>query len=62
MCYWNNDNIHTISKSKEYSVLMVNSYCLKLKSNNNYPGFLNTISKFSNNIFICDFDNSDYFG
>ena len=59
--YYNKNNIHIISSRDEYSKLMVSSYCLKLKTNLNYPTFLKNISSYSDNIFICDFENNDYF-
>jgi len=59
--YYNKNNTHLISSRGEYSKLIVNSYCLKLKSNLNYPKFFYDINNYSDNIFICDFDNKDYF-
>ena len=59
--YYNKDNIHLISSRREYTKLMVTSYCLKIKSNVNYPKFFDNIGNYSDNIFICDFDNNDYF-
>lgn len=59
--YYNKDNIHLITNNLEYSKLMVTSYCLKIKTNLNYPKFFSNINKYSDNIFICDFINKDYF-
>ena len=59
--YYNKNNIHIISSGEEYSKLMVSRYCLKLKTNLNYPTFLKNITTYSDNIFICDFENQDYF-
>ena len=59
--YYNKNNIHLISSSREYTKLMVNSYCLKVKSNLNYPKFFYDINKYRDNIFVCDFENKDYF-
>lgn len=59
--YYNKDNIHLISNRNEYSKLMVTSYCLKIKTNLNYPRFFSNIDNYSDNIFICDFINKDYF-
>ena len=59
--YYNKNNIHIISSRDEYSKLMVSSYCLKLKSNLNYPKFFYNIKDYSDNIFVCDFVNKDYF-
>ena len=59
--YYKKNNIHIISSREEYSKLMVSSYCLKLKSNRNCPSFFQNIRSYSDNIFICDFENQDYF-
>lgn len=60
--YYNHKaNNHLISNYHEYTKLTVNSYCLKLKTNINYPSFFETLRKFSNKLFICDFENQDYF-
>ena len=59
--YYNKNNIHIISSREEYSKLMVSSYCLKVKTNLNYPKFFYDINKYSDNIFVCDFENQDYF-
>ncbi len=59
--YYNRDNKHLISGRNEYSKLMVTSYCLKIKSSVNYPKFFDTIYKYSDNIFVCDYINKDFF-
>lgn len=59
--YYNKNNTHLISSRGEYTKLTVNSYCLKVKSNLNYPKFFYDINIYSSNIFICDFENKDYF-
>lgn len=59
--YYKKNNIHLISNRYEYSKLMVSSYCLKLKTNLNYPKFFEHIRDYSDNIFVCDFENQDYF-
>mgnify|MGYP003303046348 CR=1 FL=1 len=59
--YYKKNNIHIISSRDEYSKLMISSYTLKLKTNLNYPTFFNNIKNYSDNIFICDFENKDYF-
>ena len=61
MYYYNKNNMHLISNRYEYSKLVVTSYCLKLRTNINYPKFFNNINSYSDNIFICDFINKDYF-
>ena len=59
--YYNKNNIHIISSGEEYTKLMISSYCLKIKTNLNYPTFFKNIKNYSDNIFICDFENQDYF-
>ena len=59
--YYNKDNMHLISNINEYSKMLVNTYCLKLSSNVNYPRFFDNINSYSDNIFICNFINNDYF-
>ncbi len=59
--YHYKNNVHTISCSGEYSKLMVSGYSLKLKSSINYPSFFDCLNDFSDNIFVCDFENGDYF-
>lgn len=59
--YYKKNNIHLISNRYEYSKLLVSSYCLKLKSNLNYPKFFDHIHNYSDNVFVCDFHNQDYF-
>lgn len=59
--YCKKGNMHIISNRCEYSKLMVTSYCLKLKTNLNYSKFFDDIRGYSDNIFVCDFFNQDYF-
>lgn len=59
--YYKKNNIHIISCREEYTKLMVSSYCIKIKTNLNYPTFFQNIRNYSDNIFICDFENQDYF-
>ena len=59
--YYYKDNIHIITSVDEYTKLTVTSSYLKIKSNINYPSFFNNIGSYSDNIFICDFINQDYF-
>jgi hypothetical protein len=45
----------------EISKITVYNYHVKIKSNINYPTFIDTLKDFEENIFICDFINKDYF-
>lgn len=46
--------------TEEKSKLIINSNFLYIKSTKNLPTFLKTINK-KENIFVCDFNNKDYF-
>lgn len=59
--YHNKDNTHIISSRYDYSKLLVDTYYIKIKSNLNFTNFFRQISTYSNHIFICDFENKDYF-
>lgn len=54
------DNIH-IYNNREYSKLTINNCNIKLKTNVNFPIFLKNLTNYSDNLFVCDFINKDYF-
>lgn len=56
------NNTHMINDyySKEKSKLIINTNFLFIKSTKEIPTFLKTITR-KDNIFVCDFDNIDYF-
>ncbi len=56
------NNIHMINDyyTDEKSKLIINSSYLYIKSTKNMPTFLRAITK-KESIFVCDFDNKDYF-
>lgn len=56
------NNTHIINDyySDEKSKLIVNNSYLLIKSTKQLPTFLKAITK-KDNIFVCDFDNIDYF-
>ena len=58
--YYRDNNIHILNNDN-YNKLEVNSACLILKTNDIYSVFLNDLSEYLDNIFICDFKNKDYF-
>lgn len=60
--YTNRLNVHSYYDylKKEESRLFVNNSYIKIKTNVNYPIFLNDIKNMKN-IFVCDFINMDYF-
>jgi len=61
--YYKSSNIHIIENLSlnERSKLVVGNANLKLKSNINYSTFLSIINSYSDNLFVCDFVNKDYF-
>ena len=56
------NNTHIINDyySEEKSKLIINPSYLLIRSTKQIPTFLKTITT-KNNIFVCDFDNIDYF-
>lgn len=70
--YFNNKNKHYIKKygnkffvndiyAREKTCVQVNHSCIVLKSNCNFPYVMNIFKWYNNNIFVCDFENNDYF-
>ena len=59
--YIKNKNTHLYSDNYEYSKLVINNSNLKIKSNINNPIFFKSINNYTDNIFVCDFINKDYF-
>ena len=58
--YYRDNNIHILNNDN-YNKLKVNSACLILKTDDIYSVFLNDLSEYLDNVFICDFKNKDYF-
>ena len=58
--YYRDNNMHIINNDK-YNRLIVNTKCLMLKPDDIYSIFLNDLSAYLDNVFICDFKNKDYF-
>ena len=59
--YYHKEDKHLITNAFEYTKLEVSRYYLKIKTNINYPKFFDNINIYSDNIFICDYKNNDYF-
>ena len=59
--YYNRLYSHIICNNQEYTKLTINNSNIKIKSNINYPSFLDILINYSDNIFVCDFINKDYF-
>lgn len=59
--YTKENNTHNITTNYECSKLVVSVTHLKIKTNRNYPVFFESLNRYNNNIFVCDFENKDYF-
>lgn len=57
------DDGHMIKNlySEEITFLKVFHSHVRIKTNNNYSSFFNSIQQYDENIFICDFENQDFF-
>lgn len=58
--YSRDNNIHII-KNEKYNKLTVNKTCIMLKTDDIYSVFLNDLNIITDNVFVCDFKNKDYF-
>ena len=58
--YKRKDNIHYLSTT-EKTTLRINNYNIKIETEGNYSTFFNVINNYNNNLFVCDFENMDYF-
>ena len=58
--YHRDNNIHFLDNGK-YNKLTINSTCIMLKTDDIYSVFLNDLSVYLDNAFVCDFKNNDYF-
>ena len=56
----NNHIIHDRFNNENSSLIVYNSHIL-LKTDNDISRFLNLLSKYKKSLFICDFENHDYF-
>ena len=61
-CYICYNYTHTINDfyNNESTKMIINNSYIKIKSNKNIPSFFYDIRKYKN-IFVCDFNNCDYF-
>ena len=58
--YKRKENIHTLN-SKEKTILRINNYNIKIETESNYSVFFKYLNNYNNRLFVCDFDNKDYF-
>lgn len=55
------DNNLYILKTSENTTLKINNYNIKIETDSNYTDFFKYINNYNQNLFVCDFDNKDYF-
>lgn len=58
--YQRKDNVHVLN-TDEKTTLRINNYNIKVETDSNYSIFFNNIKNYNSNLFVCDFDNKDYF-
>ena len=58
--YKREDNLHTLNSS-ERTTLRINNYNIKIQTDNNYTVFFKYLNNYNSNLFVCDFENKDYF-
>ncbi len=58
--YKRRDNIHILN-TDEKTTLRINNYNIKIETDSNYSIFFDDIKSYNTNLFVCDFENKDYF-
>lgn len=58
--YKRNNNVHILN-TDEKTTLRINNYNIKIETDSNYSIFFDDIKSYNTNLFVCDFDNKDYF-
>ena len=58
--YKKEEKLHTL-KTKENTTLKINNYNIKIETDSNYTDFFKYINNYNENLFVCDFENKDYF-
>jgi len=58
--YRRKDNIHTLNSSERTS-MRINNYNIKIETDSNYSIFFRYLNNYNSKLFVCDFDNKDYF-
>lgn len=54
-------NTHYIRKKDEHTKMVISNINIKIISDINFPSFFYDIYAYEDKIFVCDFDNNDYF-
>ena len=52
---------HIYKEGEEYTKMQIKKSTIKLTSNINYPHFFDELAGYGENLFVCDFENKDYF-
>lgn len=55
------NNKFLIKKENEINLIEIKYACIIIVSNVNIPSILKSLNYYNKNIFICDFENEDYF-
>lgn len=58
--YRREDNNHIIF-TRENTSLRINNYNIKIETDKNYTDFFRYLNNYNDSLFVCDFDNKDYF-
>ena len=58
--YKRNNNVHILN-TDEKTTLRINNYNIKIETDSNYSIFFDDIKSYNTNLFVCDFDNKEYF-
>ena len=59
--YFHDKEIHYMKKTDEHTKMTIGSIHIKIISNINFPCFFEDVNELEQNIFVCDFDNRDFF-
>lgn len=60
-CTLKSDKVIQVHSVKERTFLQINHACIIVKSNVNFPEVMKIFQIYNKNIFVCDFQNNDYF-
>ena len=58
--YRREEDLHILNTS-EMTKLKINNYNIKIETNGNYTEFFKYLNNYNDGLFVCDFDNKDYF-
>ena len=58
--YKRKDNMHFLA-TDETTTIRINNYNIKIETDSSYSVFFEDIKNYNCNLFVCDFDNKDYF-